>query len=109
MSSKKVIFPKAKFEHPETSKASNSGIFNEPKMQIHYSPKNININKDLPKFKPNAIYRHASEEEFKRFQGTTANNQSSTDNLVSAEEEYYQKKQTYSNNYLSNYKKGNPP
>ena len=87
MSNKNIGITKYKWEGGDHVKTTNSGIFKDhPKIQAPYSPKNLP--KDSPKnFKSNYISRHSSEEEFKRYQQSTHNQQEHYP-MASAEEEY---------------------
>lgn len=66
MNNKNIIAPKYKKSTPDDPKTGNRPLLKEaPKLTPHYSASSIlrDANKN---YRPNAISRHASEEEFRR-------------------------------------------
>lgn len=88
MSSKNIGTPKYKWESNQQVKSpTNAYSYKEDrKIHIQYSPKNMPS--QMPKyFKTNGIYRHASQQQFKRYVQPTQLNQQHT--TLSTEEQYY--------------------
>jgi hypothetical protein len=87
MSNKNIMVNRYKWENhdPVKSPGLATTVRDDRKIQTQFSPKNVP--NQLPKYKTNAIYRHASEEEFKKYAQPSLPNQEHSGSTV--EEEYY--------------------